>query len=587
MIIKCQACQARFRLDESKIKGKGARIRCRKCGESIIVMKSDIPPPQEYSPAKKEHFDLRAVLQEPTKRPPLQPRDAVDTAFESTLGRERETEQVQPPTPEEPVVPSLKQDEVDAAFEKILGRERETEQAPAPVTEEPAPPEEEAQETFAQEPTGQIFTPDETSAGIESPLFREEEEQPAPVAEEPAPPEEEAQETFAQEPADLTLARDEVDAAFEGILGKEQETGQETPSITEEGTLPREAQDISSPLELGKDGDISPLQQKGETPVGSPEDSAGGEAHPPPLAEEKWDHPDQHEAGFLNLDTTLPDFLKRGEAAREPGKQFDISERLSDTPIGVEGEDIAPFFPAPDSPESPVHSLDPADSRAETIRDQLSDLVDGTSTEETSVPDSPPPEMSSPQPMEIESKPVIRPRPSAPSGKPSVALMALLFVVLAGGGAYLAFTESGQQTLRTLIPSMESLWLGGKESVKPYSIGNLIGYYETGDKAGRMFVIKGVATNQGQKKKSGIRIRAELLDGNHQTIAEKTVYGGNIITGLRSAEQETIETAMSNRFGNKLSNVDVAPGKSIPFMLVFFNPPEGIEEYRLEALDGD
>jgi predicted Zn finger-like uncharacterized protein len=700
MIIKCQACQARFRLDESKIKGKGARIRCRKCGESIIVMKSDIPPLQKSSPAEKEQFDLRAVLQEPTKRPPPQPRDEVDAAFESILGRERKTEQAQSPAPEEPVPPPLKQDEVGTAFESILGGERETEQVPVPAAEEPAPPEEEARETFAQEQTGQGRTPEEDPAGIESPLFREEEEQPAPAAEEPAPPEEEARETFAQEqtgqgrtpeedaagiesplfreeeeqpppvaeepaapageerepfaqspmeeppprwddiasdldallhgkrdqetfaqeqtgqgrtpeedaadiesplfreeeeqpppvaeePAEPTLTRDEVDAAFESILGKERETGQKTPPVAEDGALLQEAQDFSSPLELGKEGDISPLQQTGETPVRSPEDLAGGEAHPPPSAEEGMDHPDQHATGFLDLDTTLPDFLRRGEAAREPGKQFDISERLSDTPIGAEGEDVAPVFPAPDSPESLTHSLDPADSRAETIQDQLSDLVEGTSTEETSVPDSPPPEIPSPQPMEIERKPAIRPRPKAPSGKPSVALLALLFVVLAGGGAYLAFTETGQQTLRTLIPSMESLWLGGKESVKPYSIGNLIGYYETGDKAGRMFVIKGVATNQGRKKKSGIRIRAELLDGNHRTIAEKTVYGGNIITGLRSADQETIETAMSNRFGDKLSNVDVAPGKSVPFMLVFFNPPEGIEEYRLEALDGD
>ena len=109
------------------------------------------------------------------------------------------------------------------------------------------------------------------------------------------------------------------------------------------------------------------------------------EAHPPPLAEEEWDHPDQYEDGFLNLDTALPNFLKRGEAGREPGKRFDISERLSDTPIGDEGEDVAPVFPPPDSPEPLAHSLDPADSRAETIQDQLSDLVDGTSTEETSV----------------------------------------------------------------------------------------------------------------------------------------------------------------------------------------------------------
>jgi len=581
-------------------------------------MKSDIPPLQKSSPAGKEHFDLRAVLQEPEKRPLLPPRDEVDAAFESILDRERKTEQAQSPAPEEPAPPPPKQDEVDAAFESILGGERETERVPVPAAEEPAPPEKEAQETFAQEPTGQFRTPEEDAADIESPLFREEEEQPPPVAEEPAAPAGEERETLAQSPmeeppprwddiaSDLdallngkrdqeTFAQEsneqartpEEDAAFESILGKERETGQETPPVAEDGALLQEAQDFSSPLKLGKEGDISPLQQTGETPVRSPEDLAGGEAHPPPLAEEGMDHPDQHATGFLDLDTALPDFLRRGEAAREPGKQFDISERLSDTPIGAEGEDVAPVFPAPDSPESPAHSLDPVDARAETIQDQLSDLVEGTSTEETPVPDSPPPESPSPQPMEIERKPAIRPRPKAPSGKPSVALLALLFVVLAGGGAYLAFTETGQQTLRTLIPSMESLWLGGKESVKPYSIGNLIGYYETGDKAGRMFVIKGVATNQGRKKKSGIRIRAELLDGNHRTIAEKTVYGGNIITGLRSADQETIETAMSNRFGDKLSNVDVAPGKSVPFMLVFFNPPEGIEEYRLEALDGD
>jgi len=616
MIIECQACQARFRLDESKIKGKGARIRCRKCGESIIVMKSDIPPPQKSSPAGKEHFDLRAVLQEPEKRPPLPPRDEVDAAFESILGRERKTEQAQSPAPEEPAPPPLKQDEVDAALGNILGGERETEQVPAPVAEEPAPPEEEAQETFAQEPNGQTRTPEEDAADIERPLFREEEEQPAPAAEEPAPPAEDReplaqspmeespprwddiasdldallngkrdQETFAQEPNGQIRTPEEDAADIERPLFREEE--EQPPPVAEEGALLPEAQDISPPLELVKEGDISPLQQTGEAPVRSPEDLAVGEAHPPPLAEEGMDYPDQHATGFLDLDTALPDFLRRGEAGREPGKQFDISERLSGTPIAAEGEDVAPVFPAPDSPESLAHSMDPADSRAETIQDQLSDLVEGTSTEETSIPDSPPPEIPSPQPVEIERKPAIRPRPKAPSGKPSVALLALLFMVLAGGGAYLAFTETGQQTLRTLIPSMESLWLGGKESVKPYSIGNLIGYYETGDKAGRMFVIKGVATNQGRKKKSGIRIRAELLDGSHQTIAEKTVYGGNIITGLRSADQETIETAMSNRFGDKLSNVDVAPGKSVPFMLVFFNPPEGIEEYRLEALDGD
>jgi hypothetical protein len=134
---------------------------------------------------------------------------------------------------------------------------------------------------------------------------------------------------------------------------------------------------------------------------------------------------------------------------------------------------------------------------------------------------------------------------------------------------------------------MESFWLGGKEPARPYKVENLFGYYEKGENAGQLFVVKGVVINQGRTKKSGIRIRAELLGGNRQTIAEKTVYAGNVIPGLGSMGREAIEAAMANRFGDGLINVDVAQGKSVPFMLVFFDPPAGIEEYRLEALDGE
>ena len=44
MIIECQTCHARFRLDDSRIKGRGARVKCRKCGDSIVVLKDAAPP---------------------------------------------------------------------------------------------------------------------------------------------------------------------------------------------------------------------------------------------------------------------------------------------------------------------------------------------------------------------------------------------------------------------------------------------------------------------------------------------------------------------------------------------------------------
>ena len=92
MIIECQACRARFKLDESRIKGKGARIRCRKCGETIIVMKSDIPPAKPSPPVGKELFDLRAVLREPEPVTPVLPPGEGDDATDSILPREREPE---------------------------------------------------------------------------------------------------------------------------------------------------------------------------------------------------------------------------------------------------------------------------------------------------------------------------------------------------------------------------------------------------------------------------------------------------------------------------------------------------------------
>ncbi|MDH3237852.1 MAG: hypothetical protein OEM47_04900, partial [Deltaproteobacteria bacterium] len=138
-------------------------------------------------PVEKHLFDLRAVLQEPEKGPPLPPGKEVDAAFESIKSRERETEHAHPTAPEKPPEPSLTRDEA-AAFESILDRERETDRVRAPVVEEPAPPAEEEKESFAQEQAEPSLPRDEAGAAFESPLFREEEEPSPPAAEEPAPP---------------------------------------------------------------------------------------------------------------------------------------------------------------------------------------------------------------------------------------------------------------------------------------------------------------------------------------------------------------------------------------------------------------
>jgi predicted Zn finger-like uncharacterized protein len=615
MIIQCQACLARFKLDPSRIKGKGARIRCRKCSEAIIVMKSDFPPPEASPPVDKDRFDLRAVFHEPEDKNAAPTRDEVDTAIAGIPPRGQETDpittlRVEGPTPptereqevlgRETTEPPAEQasalrDEVDASIVSSPLSEEETDQPTLPSEEEPPPPSVEKEafdlRSVLYGPEEKSATPsqDEVDPSIESPLFREEDTDQAPTlpAEDPAPHAEGEREFSGQEPAEPSAqptlpAGNQIDLAAETLLFQEKDTDQVPALPAEDPTPSLDFLDDPISLDLARGKELSFPKEQG-IPSWVAQEAAGEENLTPAPPSGEKPTPGQESEEFYRLDTALPDFLRKMGSTAEPAKGRDISGHLRTAPSETSEEVTEPVPPAPDPPPQ---IPEPPPSRADSIQEELAGIAASTSGEEPLVAEPPPPEIPPPRPLEIERKQVTRPRTRVRSGKPSIAFLLLLFSVLAGGGAYLAFTNTGQETLRTIVPNLESFWLGGKETVPPYQVGNLIGYYENGN-AGKMFIIKGVVTNQGQTAKSGIRIRAELLDVNQKTIAEKTAYAGNIITGLRSAARERIEAGMSNHFGDKLSNVDVAPGKSVSFMVVFFDSPEGIEEYRLEALDAE
>src|SRR5512139_562724 len=104
-----------------------------------------------------------------------------------------------------------------------------------------------------------------------------------------------------------------------------------------------------------------------------------------------------------------------------------------------------------------------------------------------------------------------------------------------------------------------------------------------------MCVVKGQVTIEGALRKTGVRVHATLLDAQNRKLAEKSVYAGNVFAGeaLRQSPREKIEAAMSNPIGGGLANMDIPPGKAVPFMVVFFDPPDGIDSYRLEPRDVD
>lgn len=43
MIVTCPSCSARYKINDEKIKGKGAKITCLKCAHKFVVLKTDLP----------------------------------------------------------------------------------------------------------------------------------------------------------------------------------------------------------------------------------------------------------------------------------------------------------------------------------------------------------------------------------------------------------------------------------------------------------------------------------------------------------------------------------------------------------------
>ena len=54
MDISCKSCSARYRIDDSKIPDKGAKIKCPKCGTIELIKKESSPPPVVSTPPVKE-----------------------------------------------------------------------------------------------------------------------------------------------------------------------------------------------------------------------------------------------------------------------------------------------------------------------------------------------------------------------------------------------------------------------------------------------------------------------------------------------------------------------------------------------------
>jgi predicted Zn finger-like uncharacterized protein len=176
------------------------------------------------------------------------------------------------------------------------------------------------------------------------------------------------------------------------------------------------------------------------------------------------------------------------------------------------------------------------------------------------------------------------PSPRLPLYRRPLFLAASISILLLVGGAfYFVDGNSGRTSSGNVVPVRAR----SAPEIAVFDVGNLNGYLNKQASGERLYVVKGTVTNVGKVLSSGIRIEATLLGKDNQVIVKNRTFPGNVIDEslISHMSRVRIEGFLGMRYGEGDVNRDIPAGKTLPFMVVFFDPPEGVESFRVKAID--
>ena len=607
MIITCEQCQASFNIDAKLIKPSGSKVRCSKCSHVFTAFPPAPEEPDEIIP----QFELESgAAADPA--PPSVPDAGPETNFQEALPGLEDA-------PGDSALPAEETlDELDLQLDMDLT------------------PDTGADTSGSEDDDLDLSGIDSLLEETEESVTADEEEDLLANLELESAAEAEALETIEDEaPADI-VTDEKIDLSeIEKMLDLDGD-GETTRAPATDGPeveLELEADGTTgSPAEddfdLDEEIDLSEIEKMLEVADGEDE----GE--------------DEETLGELELTlerTVGPqEAMAEFDTSEEPGEPTldvaDVDEMLEmQTPVAEAGEfdkDLEDFElefeldedsdgdkPADlESSESPFE-IEAAEPEAENLEMEMEfdvevDHPQEAISEEALEPDSvaektvaAPFEMGIPsdevQTEEIEESEVeveeeepeefpvsekLRPRRKRGIGLP---LIIILLIVLAAVAAVVVLPRLGIQIpyldqVTSRIPFLSQLTqpdVPDPGNLK-ISTSNINSSFVENTSTGRLFVITGEVKNDYAKPRSFIRVTGKLYSAGKTLAQTESVYCGNVISDLdlSALDRESINKRLGNRPGDKKSNLNVPPGNKLPFMIVFGNLPEDLEEYTIEVV---
>lgn len=519
---------------------------------------------------------------------------------------------------EEPQEPTTSQSEPSAEIEFDLDFEADQKPQTIPATDE-IPSRQESVDQEASNDFASLTDLDLSDMSLDIPEPRKPHEEPLPVVPEqllPVIPEEKLSERPAEtseESLELALSDLSLDDLF---ADAEKQPAEPAPVESEGKKTPSELSDLSfDDIEKSLELEISDLSIEMSEKTAPVESKITDTAKPAAPEEPKPGAPLQMEGTSINLDDIQALDISDLESLLE--KQ----ETTSTSPLN----NAPDSFPRAEPIETPsAKSSDDAELKLEMENgfltfDELELDTDGTRVDTIQVKKesfTPPPVTDIPKPAivpPVVEEPVVSQPPPAETEKeipirqeidhelegaeaepepkkglsPAIliALIVMLIALLSYGG-YLVLNAMGIP-----IPFI------GKPAAKVVDPGNfnikafeVSGRFADNDKLGKLFIITGKVNNGYPTARSFIQVVGKIYTKGNKTPAKtETTYCGNVISDadLSGIDAATLKQRLQNRAGDNNVNQKIQPGNAIPFMIVFSNLPQNLEEFTAEVSRSD
>ncbi len=164
--------------------------------------------------------------------------------------------------------------------------------------------------------------------------------------------------------------------------------------------------------------------------------------------------------------------------------------------------------------------------------------------------------------------------------KMMIALLVIMVLVGGAGGAYW-FMRKDAATKG--MPGGVSL----AQKVEKLTMRNVRQYYVNNEKVGQLFVIEGRVVNGFPSVKELVQVEGSLYGVDKKALVSKVVHAGTSLSlfQLQVLGEKELESFLNNKIEILTNNTNIQPGGEVPFMIVFYNPPQGVAEFGVKIVD--